>query len=90
MGVRIAQFKNGQIQLTAFQNSGNISFSLKKVYFDTSTGEWRSNLNFFVHELEQLQLLCREAQTWLGIEPQKIVIFDIVDADDLDDSHKEN
>jgi len=87
MGVRIAQFKNGQIQLTAFQNSGNVSFSLKKVYLDTNTGEWRSNLNFFVHELEQLQLLCRQAQQWLGIEPSKIAIFDI---DDLDDSPKEN
>lgn len=90
MGAKIAQFKKGQIQLTAFDNGGNVSFSLKKVYFDNNTNEWRSSLNFFVHELEQLQLLCRQAQQWLGIEPSKIAIFDIVDVDDLDNSPKEN
>lgn len=71
MGTKIAQFKRGQIKLTAFDNSGNISFSLQKVYFDNRTGEWRSNLNFFVHELEEIQILCYLAQKWLGIEPQE-------------------
>lgn len=71
MGIRIAQFKRGQIQLTAFNNGGNVSFALQKVYFDKRTGEWRSNLNFFAHELEELQILCFEAQKWLGIHAQE-------------------
>jgi hypothetical protein len=71
MGAKIAQFKKGQIQLTAFDNEGNISFCLKKVYFDNNAGEWRSNLNFFIHELKEIQLLCHAAQEWLGIEPQE-------------------
>lgn len=90
MGTKIAQFKKGQIQLTAFDNEGNISFSLRKVYFDANTGQWRSNLNFFAHELEQLQILCRQAQIWLGMETDKIVIFDVIDEDDSTALPKEN
>lgn len=90
MGNKIAQFKKGQIKLTAFDNGGNISFSLQKVYFDSGSGEWKSTLNFFLHELEAIQILCRDAQLWIGIEPDKIAIFDVVDAESLKDRSKEN
>ena len=80
MGSRIAQFKKGQIKLTAFDNDGNVSFALQKAYFDNSTGEWRSNLSFFPHELEQIQILCRDAQDWLGLTPQRIALFDLFEA----------
>jgi hypothetical protein len=84
----VKTWRNGQMDMAAWEGKFGTTYTFRKTYKNKETGEWKESKILFKEDLERLAVMLGEVQAWAGGEieeaPEAVTPAPAVDLTDFD------